>query len=102
MPPKILYKPRSKVIINDFSEFRTPEEMASNLFPIPQQTPLGPLRWVDKLAIFAVPLGLVSEQVVEDYLRGTIYWDYLAFAPMPRFSPRISTKDGLACIVVDS
>jgi hypothetical protein len=100
--PKISYNPRTKIVINEYSQFRTLEELLWTVFPMPSQDPLGPLRWVDGLVIFVVPMGIISERVADEYLKGVVYWDYLAVAPMKEFQGKFATLDGKQCIIVDS
>jgi len=85
---KILYKPVREIVILDYFQFskETLDQMFARLIhsglPVMAQ-------WAEGVIFLYFPLAPDTNDLMENYLRGRIFWSSVNFALMPKYAPSI-------------
>ncbi|MEM2341286.1 MAG: hypothetical protein QXX94_01370 [Candidatus Bathyarchaeia archaeon] len=96
---KILYKPPKEIVILDYFQFSRDalDQMFARLIhsglPVIAQ-------WAEGLIFIYFPLAPDTDELMENYLKGRIFWNSVSFALMPKYSPSIKVG-GLEIPVLD-
>lgn len=96
---KIIYRPAKEIVILDFFQFSRDalDQMFARLIhsglPVMAQ-------WAEGLIFVYFPLAPDTEELMENYLKGRIFWSSVNFALMPKYSPSIRVG-GLEIPVLD-
>ena len=96
---KIVYRPPREIVILDYFEFskeRINQMFARAIhsgFPIMAQ-------WAEGVLFIYFPLVPDTNDLMENYLKGRIFWSSVNFALMPKYAPSIKVS-GLEVPVVD-
>ncbi|MEM1507100.1 MAG: hypothetical protein QXU02_04225 [Candidatus Bathyarchaeia archaeon] len=96
---KIIYKPAKEIVILDYFQFSRDalDQMFARLIhsglPVIAQ-------WAEGLVFVYFPLTPDTNELMENYLRGRIFWSSVNFALMPKYSPSIKVG-GLEIPVLD-
>jgi len=83
---EITVSPIRKIVIFECTKlsieelFTRVELMAMSGMPIA-------LNWSEGIVFFGVPYQSDSDLIIEQALKGTIYWSTLIFSPMPNYQP---------------
>jgi hypothetical protein len=81
--------------------FSTPEEMA-RFTSVIAGGKLAGLYWVDGVVFLYFPLPASTVVVAKELLEnGTVYWTFVGYAMMPKYTPVIETKEKMIVPVVD-
>jgi len=85
---KILYRPAKEIVILDFFQFSKDalDQMFARLIhsgmPVMAQ-------WADGVVFIYFPIAPETDELMENYLKGRIFWNSVNFALMPKYSPSI-------------
>jgi hypothetical protein len=96
---KVVYEPRKRVVIHEYIKYGNPEEFLRSVAGPP---PLGVTlvaQWTEGVLFTFAPFTQ-TETVVRELIAGTIHWDHVSFAPMPKYQSKIMA-DGIVCNVSD-
>ena len=96
---KITYQPPREIVIMDYFQFS--KENLSQMFAkiIHSGLPIVAY-WAEGVLFIYFPLMPDTNDLMENYLKGKIYWSSVNFALMPKYSPSIKVS-GLEIPVVD-
>jgi len=90
---EVSYEPRKRVIIHEYSCYDSVEELIRGAFSgAPPGATVGPVRWVDGVALIpkAYPM---TEAIVKELIEGRLHWDHVSFAPMEEYKRNIHVED---------
>jgi hypothetical protein len=97
----VTYSPFKEIIIMEKTFFGTPDEMA-RFTSVIAGGKLAGLYWVEGVVFLYFPLpastAVVAKSLLED---GKVYWTFVGYALMPKYTPVIETKEKMIVPVVD-
>ena len=97
----VTYSPFKQIIIMEKTFFSTPDEMA-RFTSVIAGGKLAGLYWVEGVVFLYFPLpastAVVAKALLED---GKVYWTFVGYALMPKYSQTIETKEKMIVPVVD-
>jgi hypothetical protein len=96
---KILYKPAKEIVILDYFQFT--KERLNQMFARIIHVGLPVMaQWAEGVLFIYFPLVPDTNDLMENYLRGRIFWSSVNFALMPKYAPSVKVS-GLEIPVVD-
>lgn len=96
---KLIYRPAKQIIILDYFQFS--KETLAQMFARIIQSGLPIMaQWAEGVLFVHFPLTPDTNDLMENYLKGKIYWGSVNFALMPEYAPYIKVT-GLEIPVVD-
>jgi len=96
---KILYTPAKEIVILDYFQFSM--EKLNQMFARIVQSGLPVMaQWAEGVLFVHFPLVPDTNDLMENYLKGRIYWSSVNFALMPKYASSIKVT-GLEIPVVD-
>jgi len=96
---KITYKPAKEIVILDYFQFS--KERLNQMFAKMIQAGLPVMaQWAEGVLFVYLPLMPDTNDLMENYLKGRIFWSSVNFALMPKYSPSIKVG-GLEIPVID-
>ena len=97
----VKYEPFKEIIIMEKTRFPTPEKLARFVSVIAGGKVAG-LYWVDGIVFLYFPLPasnqITARKLVEE---GKLYWSFIGYSSMPKYSPTIETKEKMIIPVID-
>ena len=97
----IKYEPFKEIIIMERTRFPTPEKLARFVSVIAGGKLAG-LYWVDGVVFLYFPLPasnqIIAKELVEEK---KLYWSFIGYSFMPKYSLTIETKEKLIVPVID-
>jgi len=97
----VTYSPFKQIIIMEKTFFSTPDEMA-RFTSVIAGGKLAGLYWVEGVVFLYFPLpastAVVAKALLED---GKVYWTFVGYSLMPKYTPVIETKEKMIVPVVD-
>ena len=97
----VTYSPFKEIIIMEKTFFGTPDEMA-RFTSVIAGGKLAGLYWVEGVVFLYFPLpastAVVAKALLED---GKVYWTFVGYALMPKYTSVIETKEKMIVPVVD-
>lgn len=98
---KISYEPFKEIVIMEKTRFESPDEIA-RFTSVIAGGKLAGLYWVDGVVFLYFPLTASTAAVAKALLEtGRVYWTFVGYAMMPKYSPTIETKEKMIVPVVD-
>jgi hypothetical protein len=88
---KIIYKPVKEIVILDYFQFSkdTLDQMFAQLIhsglPVMAQ-------WAEGVIFIYFPLAPDTNDLMENYLEGRVFWSSVNFALMPKYAPLIKVR----------
>ncbi len=96
---KINYKPPKEIVILDYFQF--PIEKLNQMFARLIQSGLPiTAHWAEGVLFVYFPLAPDTDDLMEHYLRGKIFWSSVNFALMPKYTPSIKV-DGIEVPIIN-
>ncbi len=96
---RILYKPAKQIVILDYFQFS--KDTLAQMFARIIQSGLPIMgQWAEGVLFVHFPLTPDTNDLMENYLKGKIFWGSVNFALMPDYAPSIKVA-GLEVPVVD-
>jgi len=96
---KIIYKPAKEIVILDYFQFSI--EKLDQMFARLIQSGIPILaQWAEGVIFLYFPLVPDTNDLMEHYLRGRIYWSSVSFALMPKYATSIKLS-GFEVPVID-
>jgi len=96
---KIIYHPPKEIVILDYFQFS--KDNLNQMFARVIHSGLPVVAyWAEGVLFIYFPLTPDTNDLMDNYLRGRIYWSSVHFALMPKYSPSIKVS-GLEIPVVD-
>ncbi|MEM2842243.1 MAG: hypothetical protein QW201_02970 [Thermoproteota archaeon] len=96
---KIIYKPAKEIVIMDYFQF--PIEKLNQMFAklIHSGLPIA-AQWAEGILFVYSPLIPDTDELMENFLRGRIFWSSVSFALMPKYTSSVKV-DGIEVPVID-
>jgi len=99
---KITYEPFKEVVIKEYTRF----EKIEDLIYIFAQLRAGglpvALNWANDLVFVYAPLPPDTDQLMDAFLKGKVYWTNVSFAAMPQYRPVLETKEKIQVPVINA
>jgi len=96
---KIIYKPAKEIVILDYFQFS--KDTLGQMFARILQSGLPVMaQWAEGVIFVYFPLVPDTNDLMESYLRGRLFWSSVNFALMPKYAPSIKVS-GLEIPVLD-
>ncbi len=97
----VSYEPFKEIVIMEKNRFGSPEDIA-RFTSVIAGGKLAGLYWVDGVVFLYFPLTASNTAVAKELLeKRKVYWTYVGYALMPRYTPTIETKEKMIVPVVD-
>ena len=97
----VKYEPFKEIIIMERTQFSTPESLA-RFTAVIAGGKLAGLYWVDGVVFLYFPLPASTTAVARALIEtGKVYWTFVGYSFMPKYSPTIETKEKLIIPVID-
>ena len=101
MSVAVTYEPFKEIVIMEKTHFNTPEEIA-RFTSVIAGGKLAGLYWVDGIVFLYFPLSASNTAVAKELLeKRKVYWTYVGYAPMPKYTAVIETKEKMIVPVID-
>ncbi len=85
---KIIYRPAKEIVILDFFQFS--KDALDQMFARLIQSGMPVMaQWADGVIFIHFPIAPETDDLMENYLKGRIFWNSVNFALMPKYSPSI-------------
>ncbi len=98
---KITYEPFEEIVIKEYIRFEKIEDL---IFTFAQARIGGEpviLSWANGVAFMHSPLILDNDQIVEDLLKGRVYWTNVSFAEMSEYKPIFETREKVQVPIIN-
>lgn len=91
---KISYLPIKEIIILEMARYELQELAETCVLVMEAGRPII-LNWAEGVVFHHNPLPVNTKELMEERLRGRIYWANVIYAPMPEYSPilRVRTRE---------
>jgi hypothetical protein len=97
----VSYEPFKEIVIMEKTRFNNAEEIA-RFTSVIAGGKLAGLYWVDGVVFLYFPLTASNTAVAKELLeKRKVYWTYVGYAMMPKYSQTIETKEKMIVPVVD-
>jgi len=97
----IRYEPFREVIIMECTRFNTPDDLARFANVAAGGKPTG-IYWARGVAFIYFPLPATTDVAVRSVMEEKkLYWAFVSYTLMPKYSPLIETKEKIIVPVID-
>jgi len=101
MSENVHYKPFKEIVIMECTRFETQDDLARFANVASGGKPTG-IYWAKGVAFLYFPLPATTEVAAKSILEeGKLYWAFVSYTLMPKYSPLIETKEKIIVPVVD-
>ena len=98
---KFTYREIDEIIILECTQYPTIDDLTSNLVLIVKSGQPIILQWADGVLFMAAPLPPETEILMNEYLKGRMYWSNVIFTLMPEYNP-IVKKDNYEIAILNA
>jgi len=98
---KFTHRGIKEVIILECDQYSTIDDLISNLALIVKSGQPVILQWAEGVLFMAVPLPSESEYLIDECLKGRIYWQNVFFTLMPKYNSLVK-KDNMEIFVLNA
>ena len=95
----VTYNPIKEVVVMEYIRYQSPEELLRNIILPPGQPVI--LYWAEGVVFHPIPLLPNNDKIIEELIKGRVYWSIVSFAEMPQYSGMISAEKGPEALVVN-
>ena len=98
---KITYEPITEIVIKEYIRFEKIEDL---IYIFAQARASGSpvsLSWANGLVFVNCALPPETEDIMNDLLKGKIYWTSVSFAEMPEYKPLIATRERVQVPIIN-
>ena len=98
---KITYEPITEIVIKEYIRF---EKIQDLIYIFAQARASGSpvsLSWANGLVFVNITLSPETEDVMNDFLKGKIYWASVSFAEMAEYKPVIATRERVQVPIIN-
>ena len=101
MSVAVTYQPFKEIVIMEKNRFNSPDEIA-RFTSVIAGGKLAGLYWVDGVVFLYFPLTASTTAVAKELLEHQkVYWTFVGYAMMPKYTQTIETKEKMIVPVVD-
>ena len=95
------YEPFKEVVVMECTRFATPDDLARFANVAAGGKPTG-IYWARGVAFIYFPLPATTEAAAKSFIEEKkLFWAFVSFALMPKYSPLIETKEKIIVPVID-
>ena len=95
------YEPFKEVVVMECTRFATPDDLARFANVTAGGKPTG-IYWARGVAFIYFPLPATTEAAAKSFIEEKkLFWAFVSFALMPKYSPLIETKEKIIVPVID-
>jgi len=98
---KITYEPFKEVIIKEYTRFEKIEDLIYIFAQLRAGGAPVSLNWANGIVFVYSVLPPDTEQIMEEFLKGKVYWVNVTFAAMPEYKPVLETKEKIQVPIVN-
>ncbi|MEM3031701.1 MAG: hypothetical protein QXK39_02160 [Nitrososphaerota archaeon] len=95
----IVYSPIKEIIVMEYIKYPNAEELIRNMVLAPGQPAV--LYWAEGVVFLPVPVNMNNEKIVDEMMKGRLYWFIVSFAPMKSYSPMLAAEKGPEAMVIN-
>ena len=98
---KITYEPITEIVIKEYIRFEKIEDL---IYIFAQARASGSpvsLSWANGLVFVNSVLPPENDDVMDDFLKGKIYWTNVSFAEMPDYKSLIATRERVQVPIIN-
>jgi hypothetical protein len=99
---KIIYEPLKEVVIKEYTYFESIEDLIYIFAQLRASGAPAVLNWANGLAFVYAALPPDSDQLIDEFLKGRIYWATVSFAKMPQYKQVVETKEKIQVPVINA
>jgi hypothetical protein len=98
---KISYEPFKEVVIKEYVRFDKIEDLIYIFAQLRAGGAPVSLSWANGIVFIHSAIVPETDEVMEDFLNGKVYWANVSFAEMPDYKSIIETKEKLQVPIVN-
>jgi hypothetical protein len=98
---KITYDPIKEIVIKEYIRFENVEDLIYIFAQLRAGGAPVSLSWANGLVFVNSPLVPDTEDIMDDFLNGKIYWTNVSFAEMPKYKPIIETRERVQVPIIN-
>jgi len=98
---KITYEPFKEVVIKEYTRFEKIEDLIYIFAQLRAGGAPVSLNWANGIVFVYSALPPDTEQIMEEFLKGRLYWVNVTFAVMPEYKPILETKERIQVPIVN-
>jgi len=99
---KITYEPFKEVVIKEYTRFENIEDLIYIFAQLRAAGAPAVLNWASGLVFVYTPQPPETDQLIEEFLKGKIYWVNVSFAEMLQYKPLLETKERIQVPVINA
>jgi hypothetical protein len=99
---KITYEPFKEIVIKEYTRFQNIEDLIYIFAQMRASGAPAALNWANGLVFVYLALPPDTDQLVEDFLKGRIYWTNITFAAMPQYKPVVETREKIQVPIINA
>ena len=97
----IRYEPFKEIVIRERTFFSSPE-MLARFTSVIAGGKLAGLYWAEGIVFLYFPLPPATTPIAKELIENhRVYWSFVGYAIMPKYSPTIETKEKMIVPVID-
>jgi hypothetical protein len=98
---KISYEPFKEVVIKEYVRFEKTEDLVYIFAQLLAGGAPVSLSWASGLVFVYSPLIPDTDQLIEEFLKGRIYWTNVSYAEMPQYKPIFETREKVQVSIIN-
>ena len=98
---KITYEPFKEVVIKEYTRFEKIEDLIYIFAQLRASGAPVSLSWANGIVFVYGVLPPDTDQIMDEFLKGRVYWVDVAFAAMPEYKPVLETKEKIQVPIVN-
>lgn len=98
---KITYEPFKEVVIKEYMRFEKIEDLVYLFAQLRAAGAPVSLNWANGVVFVHSVLPPETEQIMEEFLKGKVYWVNVTFAAMPEYKPVLETKEKIQVPIIN-
>ena len=99
---KITYEPFKEVVIKEYVRFEKIEDLLYIFAQLRAGGAPVSLSWANGLVFVYTVLPPDTDQLVEEFLKGRVYWINVSFAEMPEYKPVYETRQKVQVPIINA
>ncbi len=98
---KITYEPFKEVVLKEYVRFQKIEDLVYIFAQLRAGGALVSLNWANGLVFVYSPLFPDTDQLMEEFLKGRVYWINVSYAEMPVYKPIFETREKVQVPIIN-
>ncbi len=97
---KITYEPFKEVVIKEYIRFKKIEDLIYIFAQLRAGGAPVSLNWANGVVFVHSPLSPDTDELMEEFLKGKIYWTNVSYAIMPEYKAVLETREKIPVPVI--